>query len=96
MATFVTLLNFTDQGIKNVKDSPERYNAFRTMAEKAGLTVKSVHYTLGRYDLVAVVEGPDEAAMGTLLKLGSQGNVRSETLRAFFYDEFKKIVGKMP
>jgi uncharacterized protein with GYD domain len=96
MATFIILLNFTDQGIKTVKGSPERYNDFRTMAEKAGVTVKSVYWTQGRYDLVTTVEGSDEAVMSTLLKIGSLGNVRSETLRGFSADEFKKVLGKMP
>ena len=83
MATFIALANFTDQGIRNVKDSPERFNAFRSLAEKAGVTVKSVHYTVGRYDMVLVVEGSDEAVTAALLKVGSLGNVRTETLRGF-------------
>jgi uncharacterized protein with GYD domain len=96
MATFITLVNFTDQGIKTVKESPDRFNAFKAMAEKAGVTVKSVHWTIGRFDLVTVVEGSDEAYTSALLKLGSLGNVRTETLRGFSPDEFKKIVSKMP
>jgi uncharacterized protein with GYD domain len=96
MATFISLVNFTDQGIKTVKDSPERFNAFKAMAEKAGITIKSVHWTIGRYDLVVVVEGSDEAYTSSLLKLGSLGNVRTETLRGFSADEFKKIISKMP
>jgi uncharacterized protein with GYD domain len=94
MATFIALANFTDQGIRNVKDSPERFNAFRSMAEKAGVTVKSVHYTVGRYDMVLVVEGSDEAVTAALLKVGSLGNVRTETLRGFSPDEMKQIIGK--
>ena len=96
MATFITLLNFTDQGIKNVKDSPERYEAFKAMAEKAGVTVKSVYYTVGQYDLVLVVEGSDEAATAVLLKAGSLGNVRSQTVRAFALEDMKKIITMMP
>ena len=95
MATFIALANFTDQGIRNVKDSPERFNAFRSMAEKAGVTVKSVHYTVGRYDMVLVVEGSDEAVTDALLKVGSLGNVRTETLRGFSVDEMKQIIGKV-
>ncbi|MGO8968330.1 MAG: GYD domain-containing protein [Myxococcaceae bacterium] len=95
MATFITLANFTDQGIKNIKDSPERFNAFRAIAEKAGLTIKSVHYTLGQHDMVLITEGPEEAYMAVGLKLGSLGNVRSQTLRGFSVDEFKKFVSKM-
>jgi uncharacterized protein with GYD domain len=96
MATFITLMNFTDQGIRNVKDSPARYEAFRTVAEKLGVTVKSVYWTVGQYDVVLVVEGSDEAVTSALLKLGSLGNVRTQTLRGFSAEEMKRIVSKMP
>jgi uncharacterized protein with GYD domain len=95
MATFIVLVNFTDQGIRNVKDSPDRFEAFKAMAEKAGGKVKSVYYTMGRYDMVIVVEGSDEAAMSSMLKVGSLGNVRTETLRGFSVDEMRKMIGKM-
>jgi uncharacterized protein with GYD domain len=95
MATFISLINFTDQGIRNVKDSPERYGAFKGIAEKLGVTVKSAYYTVGHYDVVVTLEGSDEAVTGALLKLGSLGNVRTETLRAFSYDEMKNIIGKI-
>ena len=96
MATFIILANFTDQGIKAVKDSPERFNTVRGLAEKVGATIKSVYWTVGRYDVLTVVEGTDEAVTSMLLKLGSLGNVRTETMRAFSAEDFKKLVGKMP
>jgi uncharacterized protein with GYD domain len=96
MATFISLLNFTDQGIRNVKDSPDRFEAFRALAENLGVTVKSAYWTVGKYDIVVVVEGPDEAVTSALLKIGSHGNVRSQTLRAFSADEMKRIITKMP
>ena len=96
MAMFISLLNLTDQGIRNVKDSPERYEAFAAMAEKLGVTVKDVYYTVGHYDVVVVMEGSDEAVTTALLKVGSLGNVRTETLRAFSLVDMKKIIGKMP
>ncbi|MBV8341985.1 MAG: GYD domain-containing protein [Gammaproteobacteria bacterium] len=96
MATYISLLSFTDQGVRNIKDSPDRYGAFRAMAEKLGVTVKSFHYTVGRYDMVVVVEGNDEAVTTALLKAASLGNVRSETLRAFSVDETKRIIGNIP
>ncbi len=96
MATFISLINFTDQGIRNVKDSPARFEAFKAMAEKLGVTVKSAYYTLGNYDIVLVTEGTDEAAMTALLKTGSLGNVRTQTLRGFSVDEIKKLIGKIP
>ncbi|MBP1731120.1 MAG: hypothetical protein H6Q55_1549 [Deltaproteobacteria bacterium] len=106
MATFIGLVNFTDQGIRNVKDSPDRYEAFRAMAERVGVTVKGVYYTIGRYDMVLIMEGSydmvlimegsDEAAVTAMLKVGSLGNVRTETLRCFSLEEMRKIVGTLP
>jgi uncharacterized protein with GYD domain len=94
MPTFISLVNFTDQGIKNVKDSPDRLQAFKAAAEKLGVKVKDVYYTVGSYDLVTVVEGTGEDVTAVLLKVGSLGNVRSQTLRGFSPDEFKKILAK--
>jgi len=96
MATFISLLNFTDQGIRNVKDSPERLHAFEAIAEKLGVTMKGAYYTVGEYDMVVITEGADEAATAALLKVSSLGNVRSRTLRGFSVEEIKKIIGKMP
>jgi len=96
MPTYVTLANFTDQGIRNIKESPDRLGAFKAMAEKLGISVKSVHYTVGSYDLVTVVEGSDEAVTAALLKLGSLGNIRTQTLRAFSANEMKAIITKLP
>ncbi|MBU1236993.1 MAG: GYD domain-containing protein [Gammaproteobacteria bacterium] len=96
MATFITLVNFTDQGIKNIKESPARLDAFRTMATKMGLTVKSAYWTLGSHDMVLTVEGHEDAATAALLKVASLGNVRSQTLRALSADEMGGILAKMP
>ncbi|HEU0199946.1 MAG TPA: GYD domain-containing protein [Burkholderiaceae bacterium] len=95
MATFISLVNYTDQGIKNVKESPDRYAAFKAVAEKMGVSVKGVYYTLGQYDMVVVAEGTDEAVTAALLKVASLGNVRSHTLRGFSQDEMKKILGNI-
>ena len=96
MPTYITLVNFTDQGIRNVKESPDRLAAFRAMADKLGVSIKSVYYTVGNYDIVTVVEGTDEAVTSALLKLGSLGNVRTQTLRAFSPEEMKTIITKLP
>jgi uncharacterized protein with GYD domain len=96
VATFVILSSFTDQGIRNVKDSPTRFEAFRSMADGLGVTVKSVFWTLGSYDMVVTVEGAEEAVAAVLLKLGSLGNVRSQTLRAFAADEMNRILTQTP
>jgi uncharacterized protein with GYD domain len=96
MATYVVLANFTDQGIRNVKDSPKRAQTVKDMAKKAKATIKEMYWTLGQYDLVAIVEAADDAAMTALgLSIGAQGNVRTHTLRAFDENEMKAIIGKM-
>jgi uncharacterized protein with GYD domain len=95
MPTFVTLVNFTDQGIKTVKDSPDRLQAFKAAAEKAGLKVKDVYYTVGAYDIVTITEGTAEALTAALLKVGSLGNIRTQTMRGFSPDEFKKILANI-
>lgn len=96
MATFIVLANFTDQGIRDVKKAVDRHDAFRTMADEMGIAVKSVNYTVGRYDVVAILEGSDEAVTTALLKVGSQGNVRTETMRGIAVEEMKKIVNNLP
>lgn len=95
MATFISLVNFTDQGIRGVKDSPKRAEAVKATAKKLGVTVKEVYWTVGRYDVVVVLEGDEEAVTSTLLKIGSLGNVRSETLRAFSAAEMGRILANV-
>ncbi len=96
MATYISLVSFTEQGIRNVKESPARADAFKALAAKLGVTVKSMYYTVGAYDMVVTVEGSDEACTTALLKVGSMGNVRSQTMRAYSLDEFAKIIANMP
>jgi len=97
MATFISLVNFTEQGIRNAKDSPDRAAAFAASAEKLGVTVKDIYWTVGHYDIMAIIEGPDdETITSVLLSLGAQGNVRTETLRAFSAEEMSGIISKMP
>lgn len=93
MAKYIALVNFTEQGIRNVKESPARAEAFRKMAESLGVKVNSVHWTIGSFDLVVQVEGSDEAVAAALLKTGMGGNVRTQTLRAYDAAEFGKILG---
>jgi uncharacterized protein with GYD domain len=93
MASFVGLLKFTEQGIKNVSQTTKRAEAFREMAKKAGVTVKDINWTLGRYDVVVMFEAPeDETAMRLMLTVGSLGNVRTETLRAYSAKEMGEIL----
>jgi uncharacterized protein with GYD domain len=96
MANFVVLAGFTDQGIRNVKETISRAEAFKQMAKKSGVTVKDMYWTLGQYDVIAICEAADdETASALSLSVGSRGNVRSQTLRAFSFDEMKPILGKM-
>jgi uncharacterized protein with GYD domain len=97
MATYITLMRFTDQGIRSVKDTTKRAEAFKETAKKLGVTVKDIYWTLGRYDSVAMVEASDDAAVTALgLALSSLGNVHTQTLRAFGPAEMKHILDKMP
>lgn len=97
MTTYISLISFTDQGIRNVKQSPERAQAFRELAEKAGAHVKDIYWTLGSYDIVTILDVPnDETAMALLLTTGSLGNIRTQTLKGFSADEMKPILGKLP
>lgn len=95
MSAHIILANFTDQGARAIKDSPERFEAFKALAEAAGITVKSVHWTTGAYDMVLVTEGPDEAAMVLNMKMASLGNVRTQTLRGYDLAEMRNMVGKL-
>lgn len=96
MATFISLTNFTEQGIRQVKDSPARAHAFTEMAKKLGVTVKAIYWTVGAYDMVVISEGSDEAVTTALLTVGAAGNVRTLTLRAFDEEGMRKIVSNMP
>ena len=94
--TYIVLANFTEQGIRNVKDSPQRADAFKEMAKKTGATVKDVFWTLGQYDAVAIVEAPDDASATALgLSVAKVGNIRTQTLRAFSAADMKNILGKV-
>lgn len=96
MPTYIILGNFTDQGIRNIKDSPKRENAFRNLCEKTGAHVKDAYRTMGRYDLAAIVDAPDDVTMNAILySLGSLGNVRTETLRAFTRQESEAALAKI-
>jgi uncharacterized protein with GYD domain len=96
MATYVSLVNFTEQGIRNVKDTADRLAAFKAMAEGLGVTVQSAYYTVGKYDIILTLDGSDEAVTTAQLKVGSLGNVRTQTLRAFSPQELKAMLDKLP
>ena len=91
MPAYITLAAFTDQGARNIKESPDRYEAFKTAAEAAGVSIKSVHWTTGAYDIVIVAEGSEDAVMSLALKTATLGNVRTQTMRAFSVAEMRKF-----
>jgi uncharacterized protein with GYD domain len=96
MATYIALANFTDQGIRTVKDTAKRSDTVREQARKFGVTVKEIFWTLGSYDLVVISEAPnDEAATALGLHVGAAGNVRTQTLRAFSKEDMTGILAKL-
>ena len=96
MAHYVILGSFTDQGIRGVKDTAKRAQAFRDAAKSMGATVKDIFWTLGAYDVVATAEAPDDETMTALMmKVGSLGNLKSQTLRAFHESEIGKVLSKI-
>lgn len=96
MGKFIQLLNWTDQGIKTVKDSPKRLDAAREAAEKMGCTIHKFYMTTGACDMVVIADAPDDETMARFtLMLGMAGNVRSTTLKAYSEDSYRKIIGSL-
>jgi len=96
MAHYVMLLKFTDQGIRNVKDTVKRGEAAIAEAEKMGMKITEEFWTMGAYDVVVLFDAPDDATMSAFtLKVGSMGNVKSQTLRAFRKQEMEGILAKL-
>jgi len=93
---YVVLIKWTDQGIRNVKDSPKRAEAARKLAESEGGKL-TLYYTMGRYDIVAIGEAKDDDTMNrVLLRIAVQGNVRTETLKAMSEADASKMFGTLP
>ena len=96
MAQYIMLINWTDQGVRNVKDSPKRLETARGVAKKLGMELKDFHLTMGDYDMVGHLDAPnDEVVAKFILGLGTLGNVRTKTLKAFSEDEYRKIIGSL-
>ena|SRR2546425_12112233 len=94
MPTYVSLITWTDQGVKNFKDTVDRAGKAEEAMGKLGVTFKDIYWTVGPYDIVSLVEAPDEErATAALLMLAAQGNIRTTTLRAFNRDEMTRVVG---
>jgi uncharacterized protein with GYD domain len=95
MATYITMIDYTQKGLDAIKDSPKRAAAFREQAKQAGIEVKELYWTTGGHDGVLILEGPDDKAiMALLLTLGRAGNVRTKTLRAFGQAEMNEILAR--
>lgn len=96
MPTYIALLKWTQQGISKVSSSAKRLDAGRKAFKKAGIEMKDVYLTMGRYDLICVLEAPDDETLAKgMLTLGSQGSVSTETLKAFTEDQYRKIIGSL-
>ena len=92
MPTYIALLKWTGQGIEAVEESPSRLDWGRNEFKKSGVEIKDTYLTMGRYDLVCVINAPDdETYAAAMLSLGKQGNVQTETLKAFSEDQYRKI-----
>lgn len=97
MATYITLVNYTEKGIAHIKESPARLEKVKEAMRAAGGEFKAFYLTMGRYDIVVISEAPnDEAYAATMLAIGAAGAVRSETLKAFTEEEYKKIIAAIP
>ncbi len=97
MPTYIILNQWTQQGLQTIKDAPARLDAAKKAARAMGGEIKAFYLVMGQYDFVVIAEAPnDEAVAKLLLAVGAQGNFRTETLKAFTEDEYRKIVASMP
>ncbi len=96
MPTYINLISWTDQGIRNIKEAPQRIDAFKKTVEAAGGKLTGFYVTMGKYDIVTIVDVPsDEAVASILLNTGSKGSVRTETMKALTEDQFRNILTKV-
>jgi uncharacterized protein with GYD domain len=95
--TYITLIKFTEEGVKTIKESPARLDRAREAVKAAGGEIKAFYLTIGQYDAVTINKAPsEEAYAATLLAIASAGAVRTETLRAFTEEEYRKIIAAVP
>ena len=97
MATYISLVHFTQQGVQTIKDAPSRLDAAKQAMQAMGVELKSIRYTMGQYDAVAILDAPDDEAVSRMaLAIGARSNVRAETFRAYTEQEFGSIVAGLP
>lgn len=96
MSHYILLIKWTEQGIRKIKESGERYSLFKASVEKVGGKLVGGYYTFGKYDVVIIIEAPsDEVVMSLMLKVGSYGNIKSQTLKAFTAEEGIKVINDL-
>ena len=96
MAKYISLINYKTKGIENLKDSPNRLDAFKQLCESMGAKLEGFYLTMGQYDIIMIVDAPDhETATKLILTTTSQGNVSTETLPAFPEEEYRKIISEL-
>ncbi|MDO8360944.1 MAG: GYD domain-containing protein [Devosia sp.] len=96
MAKYILLINWTEQGVQNVKNSPARWDAAKEVARKHGATFETIYMTMGEYDLVTILDAPnDEAVAKITLQVAMGGNIRTRTLKAFAEADYRKIIGSL-
>jgi len=97
MAKYISLVNYTQKGVENIKDSPNRLDAFKQACQSMGAKVEGFYLTMGRYDLVVIVDAPDpETVAKIILTTASRGAISTETLPAFTEEEYRKIIYELP
>ena len=96
MPTYVALIDWTEQGVQNFKDTVDRYESASGQLEELGVHFKEIYWTLGTHDIVSVVEAPDDETLAaSLLAVAGEGNIRTTTLRAFDRDEMRRVIEKV-
>ena len=97
MAKYISLVKYTQKGVENIKDSPSRLDAFKQVCQSMGAKVEGFYLTMGRYDLVVIVDAPDpETVAKIILTTASRGAISTETLPAFTEEEYRKIISELP
>jgi uncharacterized protein with GYD domain len=97
MAKYISLVKYTQKGVENIKDSPNRLDAFKQVCQSMGAKVEGFYLTMGRYDLVVIVDAPDpETIAKIILTTASSGAISTETLPAFTEEEYRKIISELP
>ena len=97
MPSYISMLKWTSQGLQEIKQSPARLDAVRKGFAALGVTMKDFYMVTGQYDMIVVVEAPDDTSIAkALLTAGSQGRITSETCRAFTEDEYRQILTGLP